>query len=63
MIQIPAILREIASSGGSLYEKGPPSIAVLHLYGKRSMLWEGALQFYIETADHMTSEPRDLIWE
>ena len=26
------------------------------------MLWEGALQFYIETADHMTSEPRDLIW-
>ena len=30
MIQIPAILREIASSGGSLYEKGPPSIAVLH---------------------------------
>ena len=23
------------------------------------MLWEGALQFYIETADHMTSEPRD----
>ena len=32
MIQIPAILREIASSGGSLYEKGPPSIAVLQIY-------------------------------
>ena len=32
MIQIPAILREMASSGGSLYEKGPPSIAVLHIY-------------------------------
>ena len=32
MIQIPAILREIASSGGSLYEKGPPSIAVLHIF-------------------------------
>ena len=31
--------------------------------GKRSMLWEGVLQFYIETADHMTSEPRDLILE
>ena len=32
MIQIPAILREIASSGGSLYEKGPPSIAVLQMH-------------------------------
>ena len=31
MIQIPAILREIASFGGSLYEKGPPPIAVLHV--------------------------------
>ena len=31
MIQIPAILGEIASSGGSLYGKGPPSIAVLHM--------------------------------
>ena len=30
MIQIPAILREIASVGGSLYEKGPPPTAVLH---------------------------------
>ena len=30
MIRIPAILREIASFGGSLYEKGPPPIAVLH---------------------------------
>ena len=30
MIQIPAILREIASFGGSLYEKGPPPTAVLH---------------------------------
>ena len=32
MIQIPAILREIASFGGSLYEKGPPPIAVLHMH-------------------------------
>ena len=32
MIQIPAILREIASFGGSLYKKGPPPIAVLHFY-------------------------------
>ena len=31
MIQIPAILREIASFGGSLYEKGPPPTAVLHI--------------------------------
>ena len=30
MIPIPAILREIASFGGSLYEKGPPPITVLH---------------------------------
>ena len=29
MIQIPAILREIASFGGSLYEKGPPPTVVL----------------------------------
>ena len=32
MIQIPAILREIASFGGSLYEKGPPPTAVLHMH-------------------------------
>ena len=32
MIQIPAILREIASFGGSLNEKGPPPITVLHMH-------------------------------
>ena len=32
MIQIPAILREIASFGGSLYEKRPPPTAVLHMH-------------------------------
>ena len=31
MIQIPAILWEIASFGGSLYEKGPPPTDVLHM--------------------------------
>ena len=36
MIQIPTILREIASFGGSLYEKGPPPIAVLQMYGKNN---------------------------
>ena len=30
MIRFPAILREIASFGGSLDEKGPLPIAVLH---------------------------------
>ena len=30
---IPAILREIASCGGRWPEKGPPSIAVLHILG------------------------------
>ena len=33
MIPIPTKLREIDSFGGSLYEKGPPPIALLQMYG------------------------------
>ena len=44
MIPIPAILREIASFGRSLYEKGPPPIAVLHIPASETMHTRHSLQ-------------------
>ena len=66
MIQIPTILREIASFGGSLYEKGPPPIAVLHIYevdevtGRMYLSKGEHLMRIAETASHCPFQDHEL---